>query len=244
MTNLRPQPTNQPTSCCVTHSLRCVVDFGVSSLNGAKAKTFVGTPYWMAPEVIDSKNGMKGYDAKVDIWSLGITCIELAETIPPLSYINPMRALFQIPARDSPVLENPGKWSKEFNDFIRVCLEKDPKKRPSAAEALQHPFVANCDRDPSIIVGLVKRKKKLETRGDWGSDEDSDEDTDDGDSMFLDESELKAWMGSEASRDASADDTSSKGSFTSPPATPAIAPPSAPAPTPSDLMLAGDDDDV
>jgi serine/threonine protein kinase len=64
----------------------------------------------MAPEVIDSKNGMTGYTEKIDVWSVGITAIELAETTPPLSYINPMRALFQIPARDPPTLEKPHKW--------------------------------------------------------------------------------------------------------------------------------------
>src|SRR3990167_3491164 len=113
------------------------VDFGVSSLNAKKAKTFVGTPYWMAPEVIDSKSGMTSYNEKVDIWSIGITCIELAETMPPLSYINPMRALFQIPAREPPTLEKKEKWSAEFHDFIATCLEKNPKKRLGATELLQ-----------------------------------------------------------------------------------------------------------
>ena len=154
--------------------------------------------------------------------------------------------------------------SKEFNDFIRICLEKDPKKRPTASEALKHPFVANCDKDPNIIVGLVKRKKKLETRGDWGSDEESDEDSDDGDSMFLDESELKMWIGSESTRD-SVSISDSGDSLRSEPSGGrnsgggggggvSFAAPSAPAPTPSivtsapastdDTLLAGDDDDV
>jgi serine/threonine protein kinase len=69
---------------------------------------------------------------KIDIWALGITLIELAETAPPLSYINPMRALFQIPARDPPTLEKKQKWSPNFHDFLSKCLEKNPKKRPSA----------------------------------------------------------------------------------------------------------------
>ena len=95
----------------------------------------------MSPELIDSKNGMSSYDKKVDIWALGITCIELAETVPPLSYINPMRALFQIPARDSPQLEKQEMWSSNFHDFIAKCLEKNPKKRPTADELLQVSYI-------------------------------------------------------------------------------------------------------
>eukprot|EP01096_Ripella_sp_DP13-Kostka_P010036 TRINITY_DN3904_c0_g1_i1.p1 TRINITY_DN3904_c0_g1~~TRINITY_DN3904_c0_g1_i1.p1 ORF type:complete len:1241 (+),score=594.99 TRINITY_DN3904_c0_g1_i1:247-3969(+) len=167
-----------------------LVDFGVSSLDKAKAKTFVGTPYWMAPEVIDSKNSISGYTEKVDVWSVGITCIELAETVPPLSYINPMRALFQIPARDPPVLEKAHKWSANFHDFLAKCLEKNPKLRPTATELLNHPFVANCDQDPQILVDFIKRKNRYEQHGDdCGSDEDYD---DDEDGQFLDESEVMA----------------------------------------------------
>lgn len=91
----------------------------------------------MSPELIDSKNGMSSYGKKVDIWALGITCIELAETVPPLSYINPMRALFQIPARDAPQLEKKELWTATFHDFIAKCLEKNPKKRPDADQLLQ-----------------------------------------------------------------------------------------------------------
>lgn len=170
-----------------------LVDFGVSSLDAAKAKTFVGTPYWMAPEVIDSKNGMKGYSPNMDVWSIGITAIELAETVPPLSYINPMRALFQIPARDSPVLEHPSKWSPEFNDFIAKCLEKDPKKRGNCSDLLKHPFMANCDGDPQIIKELIKRKKRLESNGDLASDDSDTYSEDDADSMYLDDNGLGDW---------------------------------------------------
>lgn len=170
-----------------------LIDFGVSSLDKTKAKTFVGTPYWMAPEVIDSKNGMSSYGEKVDVWSVGITCIELAETVPPLSYINPMRALFQIPARDSPTLEKADRWSPEFHDFIAKCLEKNPKKRPNCEELLLHPFVANCDKNPKVLQDLCARKAKYELHGeDWSSD--GSEFDDGGESMFLDESELKSWI--------------------------------------------------
>jgi len=90
-----------------------VVGFSVAtqlSSDRDKAKTFVGTPYWMSPEVIEAKSGIASYDEKADIWAMGITCIELAEVNPPLSEITPMRALFQIPVRDPPKLQNPKQW--------------------------------------------------------------------------------------------------------------------------------------
>ena len=152
-----------------------IVDFGVSSLDAKKAKTFVGTPFWMSPELIDSKNGLSKYDKKVDIWALGITAIELAETVPPLSYINPMRALFQIPARDSPQLEKREKWTATFHDFIAKCLEKNPKKRPDADELLQHPFVRDCNKDPQILIKMNERRAKLEAACEYSDEEEEDE---------------------------------------------------------------------
>jgi len=90
-----------------------------------KRDTVVGSPYWMAPEVISvQKDKAEGYDMKADIWSLAITAIELAEGKPPLFEIASLRVIFLIPARDPPKFQNPGKWSKEFNDFLSVCLQK------------------------------------------------------------------------------------------------------------------------
>lgn len=77
-------------------------------------------PSRMAPEIITNRNGKSPYDDRVDIWSLGITLIELAEREPPLSEVHPMRALMQIPIRDPPKLANVAKWSKNFHDFVRV----------------------------------------------------------------------------------------------------------------------------
>eukprot|EP00300_Choanocystis_sp_HF-7_P001774 c11421_g1_i1.p1 GENE.c11421_g1_i1~~c11421_g1_i1.p1 ORF type:complete len:417 (+),score=122.07 c11421_g1_i1:74-1324(+) len=118
-----------------------LADFGVSGQlkdDDAKRNTVIGTPYWMAPEVIQEI----GYNTAVDIWSLGITCIEMADSRPPLCNIHPMRAIFMIPARPPPTLNNPSEWSAEFNDFIAKCLVKDPAERPSAETLLTHPFVA------------------------------------------------------------------------------------------------------
>ena len=97
----------------------------------------IGTPYWMAPEVIKEDQ----YDGKADVWSLGITAIEMADYNPPLCDLPPMKAIFKIPTLPPPTLKFPGKWSKEFNDFIRHLLVKRPGDRPSAERALASPFV-------------------------------------------------------------------------------------------------------
>lgn len=133
-----------------------LVDFGVSTQlerTMAKCDTFTGTPYWMAPEVIQQNQ----YDYKADIWSLGITCIELAEMLPPLSEIHPMRALFLIPSSPVPKLTDQKKWSKDFHDFISKTLVKEPEKRLSAEELLKHPFVSKKSASKSPLVPLVQR---------------------------------------------------------------------------------------
>jgi serine/threonine protein kinase len=143
-----------------------LVDFGVSAIlnqRGEKRNTLIGTPYWMAPEIISNRNGKNPYDEKVDIWSLGITMIELAEGEPPLSDVHPMRALMQIPIRDPPKLSSTTQWSKTFHDFVRCCLQKDPKKRKSTEELLKHPFVTNC-KSKQIILDLLEEAKKAKAR--------------------------------------------------------------------------------
>jgi len=115
-------------------------DFGVSArvdeASGTR-KTVIGTPYWMAPEIVREV----GYDCKVDIWSLGITLIEMAEGDPPFSKINPWRALFIIEMRPSPKFASPRKWSEQMHSFLAACLNKDPELRPTASDLLQHEFI-------------------------------------------------------------------------------------------------------
>ncbi len=124
-----------------------LADFGVSAtLNNSmsKRKTVIGTPFWMAPEVIQEIS----YDGKADVWSLGVTAIEMAEGMPPHFNVHPMRAIFLIPSKPPPKLlepvattDGPRKWSADFHDFIAKCLVKDPTQRLDAAQLLSHPFL-------------------------------------------------------------------------------------------------------
>jgi len=122
-----------------------LVDFGVSAQLDktiGKRNTFIGTPYWMAPEVIAcDQDPHKTYDSRSDIWSLGITAIEMAEGQPPLCEQHPMRALFVIPRQAPPKLKQRGKWSSVFQNFVTQSLLKDYHKRPPADQLLKHQFV-------------------------------------------------------------------------------------------------------
>ncbi|XP_050098125.1 myosin-IIIb-like isoform X3 [Anopheles aquasalis] len=122
-----------------------LVDFGVSShlaATMARRNTSVGTPYWMAPEVIACEQQLdQSYDSRCDVWSIGITAIELAEGDPPLCELHPMRALFQIPRNPPPKLAHPEQYSSMLSDFIAECLVKDLEQRPFSKELATHPFL-------------------------------------------------------------------------------------------------------
>ncbi|CDK27010.1 unnamed protein product [Kuraishia capsulata CBS 1993] len=139
-----------------------VADFGVSGqlgLNADSRRTFVGTPFWMAPEIILQHSEDSGYTDKVDIWSVGITTIELVQGKPPYSDEDPMKALVQIPNRAPPVLTGPG-HGHSISTFIKACLVKNPKKRPSASEMLQkYRFVKNTRRQ-SPLPALIASKQQ------------------------------------------------------------------------------------
>uniref|UniRef100_A0A3B3DHJ7 Serine/threonine-protein kinase TAO3 n=1 Tax=Oryzias melastigma TaxID=30732 RepID=A0A3B3DHJ7_ORYME len=132
-----------------------LADFGSASI-ASPANSFVGTPYWMAPEVILAMDEGQ-YEGKVDIWSLGITCIELAERKPPLFNMNAMSALYHIAQNDSPTLQS-NEWSDTFRSFVDYCLLKIPQDRPSSGELLRHDFVRR-DRSPRILLDLIQRTK-------------------------------------------------------------------------------------
>ncbi|XP_053135793.1 serine/threonine-protein kinase TAO3 isoform X2 [Hemicordylus capensis] len=132
-----------------------LADFGSASI-ASPANSFVGTPYWMAPEVILAMDEGQ-YDGKVDVWSLGITCIELAERKPPLFNMNAMSALYHIAQNDSPTLQS-SEWTDSFRGFVDYCLQKIPQERPSSAELLRHEFV-RCERPPRVLIDLIQRTK-------------------------------------------------------------------------------------
>lgn len=115
-----------------------------------KHDTFIGTPYWMAPELVLCETFRDNpYDYKVDIWSLGITLIEFAQMEPPNSEMSPMRVLLKIQKSDPPKLDHPSKWSKEFNEFLTKSLVKDPQQRPTTDMLLSLPFISgNLDAKP------------------------------------------------------------------------------------------------
>ncbi|XP_020791281.1 myosin-IIIa [Boleophthalmus pectinirostris] len=132
-----------------------LVDFGVSAqLTNTRLRrnTSVGTPFWMAPEVIACEQQLDStYDARCDVWSLGITAIELGDGDPPLSDLHPMRALFKIPRNPPPTLRQPELWSDDFNDFICKCLIKDFELRPNVVDLLQHPFIKQVQNKEKLL---------------------------------------------------------------------------------------------
>ncbi|XP_077402100.1 serine/threonine-protein kinase 10 [Vanacampus margaritifer] len=157
-----------------------LADFGVSAKNSRtlqRRDTFIGTPYWMAPEVVMCET-MKDapYDYKADIWSLGITLIELAQIEPPHHDLNPMRVLLKITKSDPPTLDQPSKWSQEFKDFLRRALDKNPETRPTAVQLLGHPFVSSVTTNRPLRELVAEAKAEvMEEIDDNGEDAEEDD---------------------------------------------------------------------
>ncbi|XP_048481998.1 serine/threonine-protein kinase mig-15 isoform X3 [Plutella xylostella] len=166
-----------------------LVDFGVSAQLDrtiGRRNTFIGTPYWMAPEVIAcDENPDATYDNRSDLWSLGITALEMAESQPPLCDLHPMRALFLIPRNPPPRLKSK-KWAKKFHSFIETVLVKDYHQRPYTEQLLKHPFIRDQPTERQVRIQLKdhidrckKRKQENSVREDYkysgseGEEEDS-----------------------------------------------------------------------
>ncbi|XP_026110996.1 mitogen-activated protein kinase kinase kinase kinase 4 [Carassius auratus] len=164
-----------------------LVDFGVSAQldrTVGRRNTFIGTPYWMAPEVIAcDENPEATYDYRSDLWSCGITAIEMGEGAPPLCDMHPMRALFLIPRNPPPRLKSK-KWSKKFFSFIETCLVKNYNHRPSTEQLLKHPFIRDQPNERHVRIQLKdhidrtrkKRGERDETEYEYsGSEEEGEE---------------------------------------------------------------------
>ncbi|XP_011917018.1 serine/threonine-protein kinase 3 isoform X4 [Macaca nemestrina] len=139
-----------------------LADFGVAGQltdTMAKRNTVIGTPFWMAPEVIQEI----GYNCVADIWSLGITSIEMAEGKPPYADIHPMRAIFMIPTNPPPTFRKPELWSDDFTDFVKKCLVKNPEQRATATQLLQHPFIKNA-KPVSILRDLITEAMEIKAK--------------------------------------------------------------------------------
>ncbi|KAL0902009.1 hypothetical protein ABMA27_007140 [Loxostege sticticalis] len=136
-----------------------LADFGVAGQltdTMAKRNTVIGTPFWMAPEVIQEI----GYDCVADIWSLGITALEMAEGKPPYGDIHPMRAIFMIPTKPPPSFREPDQWSPEFIDFVSQCLVKNPEERATAEYLLNHEFIGNA-KQACILSAMIAEAREL-----------------------------------------------------------------------------------
>ncbi|XP_028985463.1 mitogen-activated protein kinase kinase kinase kinase 4-like isoform X6 [Betta splendens] len=164
-----------------------LVDFGVSAQldrTVGRRNTFIGTPYWMAPEVIAcDENPDATYDYRSDLWSCGITAIEMAEGAPPLCDMHPMRALFLIPRNPPPRLKSK-KWSKKFFSFIESSLVKNYTQRPPTEQLLKHPFIRDQPNERQVRIQLKdhidrtkkKRGEKDETEYEYSGSEEEEED--------------------------------------------------------------------
>ncbi|XP_051056046.1 STE20-like serine/threonine-protein kinase isoform X2 [Phodopus roborovskii] len=157
-----------------------LADFGVSAKNTRtiqRRDSFIGTPYWMAPEVVMCETSKdRPYDYKADVWSLGITLIEMAEIEPPHHELNPMRVLLKIAKSEPPTLAQPSKWSSNFKDFLKKCLEKNVDARWTTSQLLQHPFVT-VDSNKPVRELIAEAKAEVTEEVEDGKEEDEDEET-------------------------------------------------------------------
>uniref|UniRef100_A0A8C7ICT2 non-specific serine/threonine protein kinase n=1 Tax=Oncorhynchus kisutch TaxID=8019 RepID=A0A8C7ICT2_ONCKI len=157
-----------------------LADFGVSAKNTKtlqRRDSFIGTPYWMAPEVVMCETFKdRPYDYKADIWSLGVTLIEMAQIEPPNHEMNPMRVLLKIAKADPPTLMQPSRWSPEFSDFLRKCLDKNVDNRWNVAQLLQHPFLSTVTDSRPLRELIAEAKAEVYEEIEEHKEEEEEED--------------------------------------------------------------------
>ncbi|XP_008320594.1 STE20-like serine/threonine-protein kinase isoform X4 [Cynoglossus semilaevis] len=156
-----------------------LADFGVSAKNTKtlqRRDSFIGTPYWMAPEVVMCETSKdRPYDYKADIWSLGVTLIELAQIEPPNHEMNPMRVLLKIAKSEPPTLMQPSRWSPEFSDFLRKALDKNVDNRWGCAQLLQHPFVTSVTDSRPLRELIAEAKAEVTEEIEESKEEEEEE---------------------------------------------------------------------
>ncbi|XP_030604128.1 STE20-like serine/threonine-protein kinase isoform X2 [Archocentrus centrarchus] len=159
-----------------------LADFGVSAKNTKtlqRRDSFIGTPYWMAPEVVMCETSKdRPYDYKADIWSLGVTLIELAQIEPPNHEMNPMRVLLKIAKSEPPTLMHPSRWSPEFSDFLRKALDKNLDNRWSSVQLLQHPFVSSVTDSKPLRELIAEAKAEVTEELEDSKEEEEEEEPD------------------------------------------------------------------
>ncbi|XP_034040090.1 STE20-like serine/threonine-protein kinase isoform X2 [Thalassophryne amazonica] len=159
-----------------------LADFGVSAKNTKtlqRRDSFIGTPYWMAPEVVMCETSKdRPYDYKADIWSLGVTLIELAQIEPPNHEMNPMRVLLKIAKSEPPTLMHPSRWSPEFSDFLRKALDKNVDNRWGSVQLLQHPFVSSVTDSKPLRELIAEAKAEVTEEIEEGKEEEEEEEPD------------------------------------------------------------------
>ncbi|XP_063333113.1 STE20-like kinase b isoform X2 [Pelmatolapia mariae] len=158
-----------------------LADFGVSAKNTKtlqRRDSFIGTPYWMAPEVVMCETSKdRPYDYKADIWSLGVTLIEMAQVEPPNHEMNPMRVLLKIAKSDPPMLMQPSRWSPDFSDFLKRCLDKNIDNRWSAMQLLQHSFVSSVTDSRPLRELIAEAKAEVTEEIEEHKEEEEEEET-------------------------------------------------------------------
>ncbi|TSK31499.1 Serine/threonine-protein kinase 3 [Bagarius yarrelli] len=189
-----------------------LADFGVAGQltdTMAKRNTVIGTPFWMAPEVIQEI----GYNCVADIWSLGITSIEMAEGKPPYADIHPMRAIFMIPTNPPPTFRKPELWSDDFTDFVKKCLVKNPEQRATATQLLQHPFITSA-KPVTILRDLITEAMEMKAKRQQEQQRELEEEDDNSEEEVEVDSHTMVKSGSESAGTMRATGTMSDGAQT------------------------------